>query len=91
MPRRGSREVRNAGHKVARARQFAEAAKDDEALAAAFAWYRSSVALLARRRAPRGVGKEAHRVQAARLKRETAAELKARAEAIDRGDYDARG
>jgi hypothetical protein len=91
MPRRGSWDMRNAGHKKARARQLAEATADDEALAEAFAWFRSSAALLVRRRPPRGVSKEAHRVQAARLKREAAADLKARAQAIDRGDYDAKG
>lgn len=83
--------MRNARHKEVHALRFAGATADDEALAAGFAWFRSSVALLARRRPPRGVSQEAHRAEAARLKREAAAELKARAEAIDRGDYDAKG
>lgn len=91
MPRRGSREMRNARHKEVHALRFAGAATDDEALSAAVDWFLSSVALLARRRPPRGVSQEAHRTGAARLKREAAAELKARAEAIDRGDYDAKG
>jgi hypothetical protein len=90
MPRRGSREARNADHKAAQARQFAEARTDDELLAAGFAWFRSSAALLSRRRPPPGVSQGFHRTQAARLKRDMAATLKARAEAIDRGDYDAK-
>lgn len=89
MPRRGSREARNADHKAAQAARFAEARTDDEQLAAAFAWFRSSAALLARRRVPRGTSQDVHRVRAARLKREMAARLKETAEAIDRGDHDA--
>ena len=78
-------------HKSVHAERFAAANADDEVLVAAFAWFRSSAALLARRRPPRGVSQEAHRTAAGRLMREAAADLKARAEAIDRGDYDARG
>ena len=90
MPRRGSREARNADHKAAQAQAFAGARTDDEQLAAAFAWFRSSVHLLARRRVPRGASQEAHRIAAARLKRDAALYLKTAAEEIDRGDYDAR-
>ena len=90
MPRRGSREARNADHKAAQAQAFAGGRTDDERLAAAFAWFRSSVQLLARRRVPRGASQEAHRVAAARLKRDAALYLKTAAEQVDRGDYDAR-
>lgn len=90
MPRRGSREARNADHKAAQSGAFGGARNEDEMLAAAFAWFRSSAALLARRRPPRGVSQEAHRAAAARVRREAALHLKAAAEAIDRGDYDAR-
>jgi hypothetical protein len=91
MPRPGSREARNADHKAAQARLFAGARTDDELLAAGFAWFRSAVALLARRRVPPGVNQSVHRAQAAHLKRQMAEYLKAHAVAIDRGDYDAKG
>lgn len=88
---RGSREARNAGHKTAQAQRFAAAADDDGRLAAAFGWFRSALALLERRRPPFGVSQETHRLQAAVLRREVALYLRDRAEAVDRGDYDAKG
>lgn len=89
MPRRGAWETRNASHKAEQARRFAQAQSEDEMLAAAFGWFRSSVALLTRRRVPFGYSQEVNRTAAARLKREMAAHLKAHAEAVDRGHYDA--
>jgi len=80
---------RNAGHKARRRRLYAGAADDSARLSAAFDWFRSSAGLLARRRAPESAGKDANRAVAARLVREMTAHLKAAAEAIDRGDYDA--
>jgi hypothetical protein len=92
VPRRGSREKRNAGHKARQAELYAAAQADDvEALRAAFDWFRSSAALLARRRPPRPFGKDAHRPVAASVMREMAAELASAARAIDRGDYDLKG
>jgi hypothetical protein len=90
MPRRGSREMRNAGHKARQAGLLAGARTDSERLAAAYGWFASSAALLARRRSPRGAGQEAHRDAAARLIREMTEYLAAFAQAIDRGDYDAK-
>lgn len=87
--RRGSREARNAGHKAGQAMRYAQARSEDEMLAAAYGWFRSAAALLGRRRVPRGVSQDVHRRASARLKRDMAAYLKTRAEAIDRGDYDA--
>jgi hypothetical protein len=88
MPRHGVYANRNAGHKARQAGLFAEAKDDAERLAAAFAWFRSSAALLARRRPPKGSDGEAHARTAARLMREMTVYLKRAAEAIDRGDYD---
>jgi hypothetical protein len=82
--------MRNAGHKAAQANLLAQAQTDAERLAAAFEWFRSSVALLARRRGPRGTGQEAHRAAAATLMREMADRLAEVARAADRGDYDAK-
>jgi hypothetical protein len=90
MPRRGSREARNAGHKARQAARLAAARTDAEQLAAAYEWFRSSAALLARRRPPRGVSQEAHRAAATRLIRDMTGRLLDDAQAIDRGDYDAR-
>lgn len=91
MPRRGTWEKRNAGHKARQADLLARARTDSERLAAAYGWFASSAALLARRRPPRGAGQEAHREAAGRLIREAADRLAASAQAIDRGDYDAKG
>jgi hypothetical protein len=91
MPRRGSRELRNAGHKARRAALLAEARTDAERLAAAYGWFRSSVALLARRRPPYGIGRDVHPAIATRLMREMTGLLLEAARAIDRGDYDAKG
>lgn len=88
--RRGSRQARNAGHKTAQAVAFDWAADPEEMLAAAFGWFRSSVALLERRRVPRGASQEAHRAAAARLRREMAVRLRDAAQAADRGDCDAK-
>ncbi len=89
MPRRGSRDMRNAAFRERHARAFAGARTDDERLAVAFDWFRSSAALLSRRRVPPRFSQEAHRQQAARLIREMAGHLAVQAQAIDRGDYDA--
>jgi len=88
MPQYGVYANRNAGHKARQARLYAEAKDDAARLAAAFAWFRSSAALLARRRPPKGSDREAHEQASARLVRDMAAYLKRAAEAIDRGDYD---
>jgi hypothetical protein len=88
MPRRGSQEKRNAGFKARQAAKFAAARTDVERLAAAFDWFRGSVALLSRRRVPPGWSQEANRKQAARLVREVTGYLVASAQAADRGDYD---
>ena len=90
MPQYGVYANRNAGHKKRRALLFGAAKTDAERLVAAFDWFRSSTRLLARRRAPKGIGKEVHSLTAARLVREMTDYLKSRAEAIDRGDYDAK-
>jgi hypothetical protein len=89
MPRRGSWDMRNADHKQAQASLFAAAQDPDEMLTAAFGWFRSSAAFLARRQTPKGTGREVNRQAAGRVKREMALQLKALAEAVDRGDYDA--
>lgn len=80
---------RNAGHKARQAARFAAAPDDGAALVAAFDWFRSSVALLARRRPPAPFGQEVHEAVARRLVREMTAHLRQVAEAIDRGDRDA--
>jgi len=80
---------RNAGHRTRQAALFADARSDGERLAAAFAWFRSSAALLARRRAPKGAPRSVHEATAGRLVREMTDHLKRTAEAIDRGDHDA--
>lgn len=82
---------RNAGHRSEHARRFAGAATEEERLAAAVDWLRSSLALLQRRRPARGFAPSAHRAAAVRLMRDTAAELRDLAERIDSGAYDARG
>jgi hypothetical protein len=90
MTQRGAYARRNAGHRERRARLFAAAPDDAARLVAAFDWFRSSAALLARRRTPKGVPQSAHADVAVRLVREATAHLKAVAEAIDRGDHDAK-
>lgn len=90
MPQHGVYANRNAGHKARQARLFAGAGDDGERLAAAFAWFRSSAALLARRRPPKDCDEKAHERTAARLVREMTGYLKTAAEAIDRGDHDAK-
>jgi hypothetical protein len=82
--------MRNAGHKARQAQLFAQAHTDAERQAVAFAWLRSSAALLTRRRPPPGFDKEVHRSAAARLVREMADHIAASARAIDKGDYDAK-
>jgi hypothetical protein len=89
MPQRGAYANRNVGHKARQARLYAQAGDDAKRLAAAYAWFRSSAALLARRRPPAPLDEKVHEALAARLVREMTAHLKATAEAIDRGDYDA--
>jgi hypothetical protein len=81
---------RNSGHRQAHAARLAAAAGDMERLAAAGDWFRASVTLLARRRPPRGIPQAAHAATAARLAREAATYLTRMADAIDRGDYDAK-
>jgi hypothetical protein len=81
---------RNSGHREACAARLAAAAGEMERLAAACDWFRASVALLARRRPPRGWPRETHPAVAARLARDATTYLTRMAEAIDRGDYDAK-
>jgi len=83
--------MRNAGHKARQAELLASAKTDAERLAAAYGWFTSSAALLARRRPPPGGDQEAHRKAAARLIREMTDHLAGSAQAIDRGDHDAKG
>jgi|HubBroStandDraft_6_1064221.scaffolds.fasta_scaffold00062_11 hypothetical protein len=90
MPQHGARANRNAGHRTRRARLLASAQGDDKRLAAAYDWFRSSAGLLSRRRPPYGTDRKVHQEAAARLTREAAGYLQRFAEAIDRGDYDAR-
>lgn len=90
MPQRGVYANRNAGHKARQARLFAEAGNDAERLAAAYAWFRSSVALLARRRPPLGTSPGVHATQAAALTRQATEYLIHLAGQIDRGEYDAK-
>ena len=80
---------RNAGHRAEHAARLAAAPGDTERLAAACDWFRSSVALLARRRPPRGFPQQTHAVIASRLARDAVTYLTRMAEAIDRGGYDA--
>lgn len=80
---------RNAGHRAEHPARLATAAGDMERLAAACDWFRASVALLGRRRPPRGWPGETHPAIAARLARDATTYLTGLAEAIDRGDYDA--
>jgi hypothetical protein len=89
MPRRGSWEMRNTAFKERRAREFAAAQTDSDRLTVAFDWFRSSAALMARRRVPPGFSQEANRAAAERLAREAAEYLVRRAQAIDRGEFDA--
>lgn len=89
MPRRGTWEKRNAGYKERRAREFAEALTDADRLSVAIDWFRSSAALLSRRRVPRGWSQEDNRSAALRLIREVTEHLVAQAQAIDEGKYDA--
>jgi hypothetical protein len=88
MTQHGVYANRNAGHKTRQAELFAGARTDAERLAAAYGWFRSSAALLSRRRPPKGTDEKAHEATAARLVRDMTQELKRAAEAIDRGDYD---
>ena len=81
---------RNAGHRAEHAARFAAAGGDMERLAAACDWFRASVLLLARRRPPRGVPQSAHAAAAGRLVRDATTYLTRMADAIDRGDYDAK-
>ena len=81
---------RNAGHRAEHAARFAGASGDMERLAATCDWFRASVTLLARRRPPRGIPQAAHAAAAARLAREATTYLTRMADAIDRGDYDAK-
>jgi hypothetical protein len=83
-------EKRNAGHRDRRAVLYAAAGDDAARLTAAFDWFRSSAALLGRRRPPHPFGQEVHEATAGRLIREMAATLKRAAEEIDRGDHDAK-
>ena len=81
---------RNAGHRAEHAGRFAAAAGEMERLAAACDWFRAAAALLARRRPPHGIPQAAHAAVAARLVRDATTYLVRMAEAIDRGDYDAK-
>lgn len=81
---------RNAGHRTVHAARFAAAADDAGRLAIAHDWLRASAALLARRRPPSGVPQLVHAETAAQIVRAAAAYLKELAEAIDRGDHDAK-
>lgn len=81
---------RNAGHRQAHAARFAGAASDMERLGAAFDWFRASISLLARRRPPRGFPQQAHAAIASRLARDATTYLTRMADAIDRGEYDAK-
>jgi len=86
MTQRQVRREQNAGHRERQARILAAAQGDPERLSAAFDWFRSSVRLL-ERRGPRAE-RETRQAAAARIMREMTANLKAAAEAIDRGDHD---
>ena len=81
---------RNAGHRAEHAARLASATGDMERLVLAAAWFRSSLALLARRRPPRGWPQETHAAIASRLARDATTYLTQMADAIDRGDYDAK-
>ena len=81
---------RNSGHRQAHTARFADAGGDMERLAAACDWFRASVMLLARRRPPRGRPQQAHAAIAARLARDATTYLTMLADAIDRGDHDAK-
>ena len=81
---------RNAGHRTAQAARFAAASGDMGQLAAACDWFRASAALLARRRPPAGIPQAAHAAIAARLVRDATTYMTTLAQAIDRGDYDAK-
>lgn len=81
---------RNAAHRARQAALWHAAGSDLDRLAVAFDWFRSSAALLARRRPPAGIPQSAHEATAARLLAEMATTLKTAAEALDRGDHDAR-
>lgn len=88
MTRRGVYAHRNAGHRGRQARLFAQAQGDAAKLAAAYSWFRSSTALLARRRPPREADQKGNERAASALIRDMTAHLRQAAEAIDRGDYD---
>lgn len=81
---------RNAGHRAEHAARMATATGDQERLSAACDWFRAAVALLARRRPPRGWPPETHAAVASRLTRDAVTYLTRMADAIDRGDYDAK-
>jgi hypothetical protein len=89
MPRRGTWERRNAAHKARWGREFAAARTDADRLAAAYDWFRASVALLGRRRVALGYSQEDNRRQAAHLIHQATEYLAALAQAIDRGKFDA--
>lgn len=80
---------RNAGHREAHAARFA-AAGETERLAVACDWFRASAALLRRRRPPRDVARDGNTAAAGRLIRDATTYLATLADAIDRGDYDAK-
>jgi hypothetical protein len=81
---------RNAGHRAEHAARFARASGDMERLAAACDWFRASAALLRRRRPPRGVPGTWNAAAATRLIHDATTYLATQAEAIDRGDHDAK-
>jgi hypothetical protein len=79
---------RGADHRAAQAGRMAAATTDRERLSAAFDQFRSSTALLAKRRPPREANQFGNRAAAARLTEDMTAYLADLAAAIDRGDYD---
>jgi hypothetical protein len=81
---------RNAGHRAEHAARLAGASGDMKRLAAACDWFRASVALLRRRRPPRGVPCTRNAAAATRLIHDATTYLATLADAIDRGDYDAK-
>ena len=88
MTRHGVNARRGAGHRARQAELLAAAQGDGARLAAAYGWFRSSAALLAKRRPPRGTDRLGNSRAAEALMRDMAAHLKQAAEAIDRGDHD---
>ena len=88
MARHGVHARRGAGHRTRQAALFAAAQGDSAKLAAAYGWFQSSAALLARRRPPREADQKGNERAASALIRDMTAHLRQAAEAIDRGDYD---